>query len=182
MDDHFNELLELLAHPDIRPSIASKRIAKSFYYDAVYQTAIIALCFSILGTTSELNGKLTLCINSAYLNLCQFIAIRSNLLIDLQRWKELKGKRHEQPLDKFLVLPRGFFTDPNFRDVIRFLIATNALALAGPKYIHFLKSDTGNILTSLLEQIESDKLFEAERRTLSAIKELKISQKELGIE
>lgn len=181
-DDHFNELLELLSHPNIRPSIEPKRIAKSFYYDAIYQSAIIALCFSVLGKSSDLGGKPTLCMNSAYLNLCQFTAIRSDLLIDLKRWKDLKGKRYDQPLDRFLVLPRGFFTDPNFRDVIRYLVATHALALAGAKDIHFLKSEPNNTLTNLLEKIEVDGLFEVERKTLQSIKDLRISQKELGVE
>ena len=166
--DPFQSIAELLRSGNAQPLVFPERVAPSTVYDLNYRIAIIALTFDLYAKADLFAGRR---IRTALLKLLQFLAVRPWLIPMLVKWERAEDNPQLSVLTSQKER-RGFLSDLMHDHVVEYLVARQILK-RGPSH---LSLDTkGDVLTSLASALKVEALFENERRALSEMKDIKIT-------
>lgn len=166
--DTFRTIAELLRSGNAKPLIFPERVAPSTVYDLNYRIAIIALTFDRYAKSDLFAGRR---IRTALLKLLQFLAVRPWLIPMLVKWESAEDNPQLSVLTSQKER-RGFLSDLMHDHVVEYLVARQILK-RGPS--HLSLGAKGDILTSLSSALTMQGLFENERRALTGMRDIKIT-------
>jgi len=164
------KLAALLNGSDARPVVVPSRLAPSATYDVDYRTAVIALVFEAFSKPFGEGPRRR--ISAARLKLLQFVAVRPWLLPAIREWSEGLAQG-SLDLTHSVRIRRGFLSDTAHEDVIDLLVACGIFVRQGS---HVVTGEKANHLEVIAKSITQNGLFEDERRMISILAGLRLTQ------
>lgn len=166
--DPYRTLAQLLGSAGMQPLVSPERVVSSSIYDISYRICVISCAFDLHGKADPPHSKRIL---SARLKLFQFVAIRPWLLPVLREWA---AERTDPQLSLIVSqrLRRGFLGDAMHDRVVEYLSAKQWLAQAGA---HVNAGPKVSNLSQLSATLQNQNLFQDERRVLTAMLHIKIT-------
>jgi|SRR5208282_1915044 len=163
------KLAALLGGSNAQPVIIPSRLAPSAIYDVDYRTAIIALVFEAFSKPIGVGPERR--ISAAKLKLLQFVAIRPWLLPAIREWSEGLAQG-SLDLIHSVRIRRGFISDTAHEDVMNVLVASGIFVRDGS---HVVTSERANYLHEVASSTTQNGLFENERKMISLLASVRIT-------
>lgn len=177
MSDPWQDLATLLREAKAVPRLRAESIIPSSIYDPLYRVVTIGLAMRACGKASPDTGLPML--NAAKLKLCQFVAIRPQLLPSLRDWISAHEGGERPSLDGWAQFPRGYAADSLHESVLTYLVAIGELVREGHNlYVTKLESKPG-LLSRLVETVDQMDTFQGERKVLQELSTMRITLKML---
>jgi len=164
-------LAELLRASNGHLSVSHDRFARSAFYDPYYRIMIVALVLDVFGKEVA-SGQRS--IHASRLKLFQFIGSRPWLLEMIQEWSSTRRSGRFSVFSSQR-LRRGFLGDTTHDRVVDLLVAHGVLIRAGGQLI----ASASGPLSSLSEMAISQELFTAERKALSELSKVTVTNRML---
>jgi hypothetical protein len=148
------------------------RVAPSTTYDLQYRAVIVACAFDIHAAADALGLRR---VGIAKLKLFQFVAVRPWLLPSLREWSAERRQRQGSLLAPAR-LRHGFLGDTMYDDVVRYLVARDAVTRIGNDLV---SGHNAPVLAKLHSEVITNGLFEKEREVLHALTRVTITKRML---
>jgi hypothetical protein len=152
--------------------VRAGRVAPPTIYDLQYRTVIVACAFDIHAKADALGLRRA---DITRLKLMQFVAVRPWLLPSLREWSA--ERRHQQgSLLAPSRLRHGFLGDTMYDDVVRYLVARDAITRIDADLV---SGHNAPLLARLHSEVVANGLFENELSVLLALKRVTITKRML---